>query len=191
LWICVFADSFKVFLVDDSNVNDDEDKWLLMGQVLINLASVAMELDPDGVDIRFVESAHCDVDDVKSWKEVADAFCSVQPCGRRLLLGSHVGNILEHYIDAQGQRKTNMQSRSFRFKTQVNLIVLTDGQLDEDDDLQEIIKHCVQCLDAHGASNRSIGVQFVLLNSTSGDSPSHNVYKYLDDDMASEINSMR
>lgn len=161
-----------------------------MGQVLINLASVAMELDPDGIDVRFVESIHCEVDDVKTWREVADSFCSVQPCERRLVLGDRVGKILGPYIKAQFEiEETYKHKGPSKFKTRLNLIVLTDGQLDDGDDLDQVIIDCVKQLDDLRAPSGSIGVQFVLFGRR--DSPRSSLFEFLDDEVASEIGSRR
>jgi hypothetical protein len=174
--------------VDDSKI--DEHHWVQMGQVLINLASVATQLDPDGIDLCFLESVHCEVNDIKTWKEVADTFSAVQPCTKRLVLGDRVSNILESYIRTQPRiEKTPRHGRLPKPKTQLNLIVLTDGQLDEDDNISEVIEHCVMLLDELGAFSGSIGVQFVLFGSR--DLPRSNLFKFLDDEVASEIGSLR
>ncbi|KAF8251246.1 hypothetical protein K440DRAFT_615854 [Wilcoxina mikolae CBS 423.85] len=177
-----------VFLVDDSKI--DEQHWLQMGQVLINVASVAMQLDPDGIDIRFVASDHCEVEEVKAWKDVADAFSSVQPCERRLVLGHRVNSILEPYIQAQADKEKGYRhSGPSKSKTHLNLIVLTDGQLDDDDDLDKVIINCVKRLDELRAPSGSIGVQFVLFGRR--DSRLSRLFEYLDDEVAVEIGSLR
>ncbi|KAI5819215.1 kinase-like domain-containing protein [Pyronema omphalodes] len=171
-----------VFLVDDSKI--DEKKWVLLGQVLVNLASVAVELDPDGIDLRFVDAEHRDIDDVKRWVDVAEAFSSVHPTNSRLHLDDPVRDILQPYLDAQRREKNPKAKRKDGYKSQLNLIILTDGEVDKMDDIERVVMDAVQELNASRANPRSIGIQFVVIGATEPDSYGSQLLERLDDKIA-------
>lgn len=159
------------------------DTWYELGQLLFQLAWIASKLDPDGIDVRFVGSDHCDVQQVKTWELVAQAFGSVEPHQdpQPLLLCHKLSDILEKY------RRASEQS-GCGHKTRLNLIVLTSGELNEYDDIKGIIKEQIQKLDKIDATMNSIGVQFVLINGTK-EVPS--IFTYLDDRIHMDLGSTR
>jgi hypothetical protein len=157
---------------------------MLLGQVLVNLASVAVELDPDGIDLRFVDAEHRDIYDVKKWNEVAEAFSSVHPTNSRLHLDDPVHFILQPYLDAQSREKDPKAKRKDGYKSQLNLIILTDGEVDKMDDIEGVIMEAARELNASRANPRSIGIQFVVIGATEPDSYGSQLLERLDDEIA-------
>lgn len=162
-----------MFLIDDSIPFDSNSNTRVhMGQILINLAHAAAQVDHDGIDLHFAGNPHCDRFKVKSWTTVMESFSSAEPRGRESM--SRVDEILSKYM-ARFRKHQDGQ----RFE-RLNLIVLTDGETGhwEFQELRENIKRYMEDLDSLGAPQNLMGVQFVLMGE---DSPNKKRFKELDD----------
>ncbi|KAH8152548.1 uncharacterized protein LAJ45_03388 [Morchella importuna] len=105
--------------------------------------------DADGVDIYFLNHPRAHTQ-VRSPAEVLSIFSSVRPCGATPT-GRRLGEILELYLAAY-RRNAGIKP--------LNIIVITDGEPTDPGKLKRCIVDCAKSLDALGARDRQVGVQF-------------------------------
>lgn len=143
-----------VFLVDDSDSMYGR-RWDTTKHVLAKIASIAVEHDKDGVDIRFFNE-HLEDDErlhLNSAEKVMNVFSKVEVDG-----STPTADVLERELqDYIYEYKSN------RHKKGLNLIILTDGEPDPGQDVAGVIAKFAKKLEGLDAPLRQVGVQFVQI----------------------------
>jgi hypothetical protein len=157
-----------VFLIDDSETMIPV--WNAVAVALWRFLDLAMDYDPDGVDLYFMNSDNF-VRDATSMAEVFGAFQTVQPSGTSFI-NLKLDKLLTNYI----QRFRHDRERTKR----LNLIVLTDGEYSTWYSPDDALTTCAKALDKLGAPSCQVGVQFVLIGSGE---EAQTKFKVLDDEL--------
>lgn len=160
-----------VFLVDDSDSMYGV-RWTTTARVLAKIASIAVEYDKDGVDIRFFnyylekeERLH-----LNTSQKVMDLFKQLEPAGPTPT-ASVLDEELTDYV---------VEFDKDRHRKGLNLIILTDGEPDKDEDVEGVIVKFANILKEKSAPLLKVGVQFVQIG---GDEAATKFLKGLDDDL--------
>ena len=157
-----------LFLVDDSGLMFSQ-RWKIASHILASIAAIAVEYDKDGVDIRFFneDSEGLNLD---SSAKVMEVFNTVKPEGPTLTaerLDEELCNYVREY-------ETN------RRKKGPNLIILTDGEPEEGQDVESVIVKYARKLQEIGAPLLHVGLQFVQIGQ---DEDVAKFLQMLDDDL--------
>jgi len=142
-----------VFLIDDSGSMAGSN-WQQTASALAAIVPICTTQDSDGVDIHFLNhnTSHTNVDSAEQLQLI---FASVTPRGVTPT-GRRLGFILEEYL---------MRYKKNKKIKPLNVIVITDGEPTDPDRLEKNIVKCARELDAMGANDRQIGVQFFQVGS--------------------------
>ncbi len=160
-----------VFLVDDSDSMLGP-RWTTTSKVLSEIANIAVKYDKDGVDVRFFNERE-EGKNLDSSEKVMELFKKVTPDGPTPtadVLEDELGQYLEKY-------------KQKRTRKRLNLIVLTDGEPDEIEEVEEVIVKYANQLKDLGAHSLQVGVQFVQIG---GDEAASEFLRGLDDDLVTK-----
>lgn len=165
-----------VFLVDDSGSMLGP-RWDTTAAVLAKIASIAVQYDKDGVDVRFFNSSPDDEErlNLDTAEKVNCLFKKVSPEGPTPtadVLDAELNNYIYKY---RGNR--NIRG--------LNLIILTDGEPDEDQDVANVIVEFTKELKEASAPRDHVGIQFVQIG---GDEAASEFLRGLDDDLQNKHN---
>ena len=157
-----------VFLVDDSDSMKGQ-RWTTTSLVLAKIATIAVNYDKNGVDIRFFNKYFKDSErkNLDSSRKLMDMFRNVEPDGPTLtadLLEEELSDYM-HEIKKDWNRKG------------LNLIVLTDGEPDRGQKVENVIVKYAKMLEKEGVSEFKVGIQFVQIG---GDEKARKFLKDLD-----------
>ncbi|KAL8780921.1 MAG: hypothetical protein Q9213_006232 [Squamulea squamosa] len=147
-----------VFLVDDSDSMYGR-RWYTASRVLSDVAAIATRYDKDGVDLKFFNEPLDEKErkNIDSPKKVMELFGKVNPDGPTV-----TADLLEEELNEyMYQYKLN------RSKKGLNLIILTDGEPEPGQDVEQVIvKYANQLRDA-SAPLFHVGIQFVQIGADS------------------------
>lgn len=160
-----------VFLVDDSDSMYGP-RWDTTKHVLAKIASIAVLHDRNGVDIRFFNEYLEDVErlDLDSADKVMSIFDKVEPFG-----STPTADVLERELNDY-----IFEYRNNRHRKGLNLIVLTDGEPDDGQDVAGVIAKFAKKLEELEAPLRQVGIQFVQIG---GDKKAAEFLATLDNDL--------
>ena len=197
-----------VFILDDTGSMDtylssqdtsDIKRWQAAKEALIHIGRIATSKDPDGVDLRFLKSDETgdnitDIDDLVDKLACAGldelgggTFFYEQLEGniepRLAAFRDYKQQLKDYHSEYQrlGQDK-KARARLIRPKEpkKLNLIVITDGSADDEQEVESYIIGVARELDLLGATRAQIGIQFVQI----GDDPdAARFLKHLDDEL--------
>lgn len=158
------------FLVDDS-ASMNGPRWRLAREALTAVVDRAIRYDTNGVDIRFFNDKDHRGDNLTTARQVIHLFDRVQPDGV---------TPMEDAIDDELNEYMVRYKEGGRATKKLNLIVLTDGEPNLDDNVEEMIVRYAEELDRERAKANQIGIQFVQI----GDDRKAGAFlKMLDDDL--------
>ncbi|KAL8872013.1 MAG: hypothetical protein Q9174_002283 [Haloplaca sp. 1 TL-2023] len=163
-----------VFLVDDSDSMGGF-KWQVASKVLAEIAAIAVKYDRNGVDVKFFNEPLEDNEgsNLDTAEKVMDLFRRIDPMGTTLT-ADRLDEVMNDYM---------YELRKDRTRKGLNLIVLTDGEPEEGQHVdQVIVKYANQLRDA-GASTLKVGIQFVQIGT---DDTATEFLRFLDDKLKSE-----
>ncbi|KAL8903482.1 MAG: hypothetical protein Q9207_003895 [Kuettlingeria erythrocarpa] len=159
------------FLVDDSG--SMEPHWRTIAHVLANIVSIAVKYDDDGVDVKFFnkrietkERTHLD-----TTEKVMQLFARNLPPRGGTLTADVLDEVLNDYM-FRYRRNSEIKG--------LNLVVLTDGEPDPGQDVEEVLKDYATQLKEAGAYRFKVGVQFVQIG---GDEAARAFLNFLDDEL--------
>ncbi|KAG8534293.1 uncharacterized protein KY384_001137 [Bacidia gigantensis] len=208
------------FIIDDTGsmvkeARNDEpnglNRWAVTVQALDHIAEIAAQHDPDGIDIRFLKSAHLADDNIRSGKAVKKKLDQIDLWDGKHGGGTYFQERLEELIDPRvweyqwfkedlakypGELRQATQKRLPRSQwpkkptqpSRYNVIVVTDGAADDRQEVEEYIISVATRLDELRAPKRQIGIQFVQV----GEDESAKVWlKRLDDDLSNMVPPIR
>lgn len=184
-----------VFVIDDTgsmqlpvslsetSTPDCKSRWDVLTKSLQFIANIAGEYDKDGIDIHFLISSHLDRTNVASGQEALNLLAEVdleQGVGGSYfepilaeILGPYVANYEEFY-DLSKKRMKATQPKP------LNIIVLTDGQDDEEDATEDLLVGIAKQLNEFNAPRHQVRIQFLQV----GDDPEATEYlKRLNNDL--------
>lgn len=159
-----------IFLVDDS-ASMNGPRWRQAREALTAVVNLAIDYDTNGVDIRFLNDKDHRGDNLTSAAQVMRLFDRVRPDGV---------TPMEDAIDDELNEYMVKYKKLGRAMKKLNLIVLTDGEPNKDDNVEEMIVGYAEELDRERAKANQIGIQFVQI----GDDRNAEAFlKMLDDDL--------
>ncbi|KAK3172014.1 hypothetical protein OEA41_004098 [Lepraria neglecta] len=181
---------------------EGQDRWAATAEALQHIAQLAASKDSDGIDIRFLKSQNLNENNITSVDTVMEILGLVD-----MYDGTHGGGTVfkEHledeisprlelyrgYVQEEASYKEDLRrlakdrqarARLVRPKppTKLNLIVITDGQADDRQEVEDYIVETALELDRLRAPTAQIGIQFVQI----GEDESARTYlKRLDDEL--------
>ena len=181
---------------------EGQDRWAATAEALQHIAQLAASKDPDGIDIRFLKSENLNENNITSVDTVMEILGLID-----MYDGSHGGGTvfkeyladeisprLELYRDYLQQefsykedlrrlaKDRQARARLVRPKppTKLNLIVITDGQADDRQEVEDYIVETALELDRLKAPIAQVGIQFVQIGE---DESARRYLKRLDDDL--------
>lgn len=165
-----------VFIVDDSDSMAGP-HWFTASNVLAKIAPIAVSYDGDGVDVRFFNAYPKDEErlNLDSADRVMELFKKVTPDGT-----TPTADVLEDELN-----QYLAKFREKRNRKRLNLIVLTDGQPDDVQAVEDVIVKYANELKELKAHPLQVGVQFVQIG---GDEDASNFLRGLDDDLVKKRN---
>lgn len=158
------------FLVDDS-ASMNGPRWRQAREALAAVVNLAIKYDTNGVDVRFLNDKDHRGDNLTSAGQVMQLFDRVQPDGV---------TPMEDAIDDELNDYMLKYKKLGRAMKKLNLIVLTDGEPNKDDNVEGMIIRYAQELDRERAKANQIGIQFVQIGD---DRKAEAFLKMLDDDL--------
>ena len=160
-----------LFLVDDSDSMAGR-RWQTTAKVLGNIASIAVKYDEDGVDIRFFNSLveEAERTHLTSSEAVMKLFNNIEPEGPTLTADILDGELNEYMYEYDKNRKIKG----------LNLIVLTDGEPEDDQKVEDVIVKYANQLREARAPSFLVGIQFVQIGS---DEKATKFLEHLDDEL--------
>ena len=189
-----------VFVVDDTGsmqqpAHDDhpegQDRWSATKEALQHITALAAAKDEDGIDIRFLQSEELNESHILSVEKVMEILERVDTLrgGGTFLepnLKAEIDLRLENYReycehDAAYKRKNRPPKK-------LNLIVITDGQADDTQEVEDLIVETARELDRLRAPSAQIGIQFVQIGE---DEKARKYLKRLDDDLKRQVPPIR
>ncbi|KAL8928174.1 MAG: hypothetical protein Q9208_001884 [Pyrenodesmia sp. 3 TL-2023] len=159
------------FLVDDSG--SMEPHWKTTARVLAKIVSIAVKYDDDGVDVKFFNK-HIEKNErtnLDTTEKVMQLFERNSPPRGGTLTADVLDEVLNDYM---------FRYHKDSYIKGLNLIILTDGEPDPEQDVEEVLKEYATQLREAGAHRFKVGVQFVQIG---GDEKARAFLNYLDDEL--------
>ena len=194
-----------VFIVDDTSSmqapadsNDERNftpdpvqtRWDLLEDSLRHVADKAIEYDKDGVDVIFLKCEHLsesNIDDSnRLWSKLKEvrSLLSTKQCEGGTFYYEALQRAIEprmskyeEYLELRRQRRNPLVPKK------LNLILVTDGVADDEDEVQEYILNIAERLNELKAPKAYIGIQFVQIGDNSDASK---WLQWLDDGLAED-----
>ena len=168
-----------VFIIDDTSsmavAADSEDqsrnpisRWTMLVRSLQHIVSIAAEYDKDGIDIQFLKASEFEESNITSPDQVFEKLEQIQ----NLLdtpehAGTYFSEELEKAIDPRLVRYREYDAKRktgyIRVPKSLNLIIITDGGADDEDEVDDYLQKVAAELDELKAPPRYVGLQFVQI----------------------------
>ncbi|KAL8840445.1 MAG: hypothetical protein Q9170_001321 [Blastenia crenularia] len=159
------------FLVDDSG--SMEPRWKTTARVLAAVVDIAVRYDDDGVDVKFFNKRIKKEErtNLNTTEKVMSLFAKNNPPRGGTLTADVLEEVLREYM-SRYRRDPDIKG--------LNLIVLTDGEPDPEQDVEEVLRDYAEKLVEADAPRYKVGVQFVQIG---GDEAARNFLRFLDDEL--------
>lgn len=175
-----------VFIVCDSPTMNQNGKWQQCGDLLSQLAQVAMEYDSDGVEIHFLNTeSERSARTFTTEEDVRAMFADVvSPAGSSRLsdildpLLSEYQSQLKRYIDSNPARPWLTPPKPKK----AIYVVLTDGQHTDQQNITNIIVNMARYLDEIHAPISQLGIELVEIGGGRSE-----FFRWLDQDMYTQL----
>ena len=187
--IFVIDDTGSMQLPADSNEQaapGGKTRWDVLTRSMQYIGNIAVEYDPYGVDIHFLESTHLDKMNIRSGQEVLNLLAQVnleEGSGGTYfatvlaeILGPYVARYKDYFEAAKRREKADKVRP-------LNVIVLTDGKADDAKSTRKTIIKIGKQLDNMNAPDTQIGLQFLQVGD---DEAAAKWLKCLDNDLEAE-----
>ena len=184
---------------------EGQDRWTAMKVALQHLTEVAASKDPDGIDIRFLKSRDLDADNITNADRVMDILAQVDMFDDRRGGGTEFKDHLEQEIEPRLEQYHAFREQEKKYKedlrrlsgdpvrrrnlvrpkapNKLNLIVTTDGQADDRQEVEDYIIEAARQLDEMKAPAAQIGIQFVQIGE---DESARKYLRRLDNELANQ-----
>lgn len=194
-----------VFITDDTGsmglpVREDDqggpNRWEVTKDALKHIAEIAARHDEDGIDIRFLKAEEFNEDNIRSGERVEEILELIDVADENHGGGTEFKSQLESVIrkhlhsyedyveemaefDKKSKGRTSMRAPPKEPKF-LNVIVITDGQADDEEEVEEYIVKVARKLDGMDAPKNYIGIQFIQIGD---DEKATSFLQRLDDDL--------
>lgn len=159
------------FLVDDSSSMVGP-RWNTTKHVMAKIASIAVQYDKDGVDVRFFNKKGTFMN-LNTTEKVMRLFDGYRPYGGTPTAAKLKMELDEYVREFEGDN----------YRKGLNLIVLTDGEPQPGQNVEAVVVEYARRLAALGAPLLQVGVQFVQIGD---DAYAAEFLKRLDNDLKGE-----
>lgn len=175
-----------VFIIDDTGsmampVREDEpdgpNRWEVTKNALGHVAEIAAMHAEDGIDIRFLKAEEFDEDSIRSGERVEEILDNIDVADEHhgggtgflsqleSVIRKHLHNY-EDYVEEMAEFNKKSKGRSSMHAPPkepkfLNVFVITDGQADDEEEVEEFVVKVAKKLDKIDAPKNCIGVQFV------------------------------
>lgn len=178
---------------------EGEDRWSATAGALRHITQIAASKDPDGIDIRFLKAQSLNEDNITTSDTVMEIIGLIDMYdgthGGGTVFKEHLENdisprldLYREYVQQEATYKADLrrlgkdrQARARLLKpkppNKLNLIVVTDGQADDRQEVEDYIIETARTLDELGAPTAQVGIQFVQIGED------RTYLKRLDDDL--------
>ena len=199
-----------VFIIDDTGsmglpVRDDDDdgptRWEVTKDALKHIAKIAARYDEDGIDIRFLIAEKLNETNIRSGERVEEILTNIDVTDEHHGGGTYFRNQLravirgrlnryEDYVeelaefDKKSKGREGMRADPEELKF-LNMIVITDGQADDEEEVEEYIVKVAKDLDKMEAPSNYIGIQFIQIGD---DEKATSFLQRLDDELKTQRN---
>lgn len=198
-----------VFIIDDTGSmglpvrKDDPDgpnRWEVTKDALEHVADIAARHDEDGIDIRFLKATELDENKIASGDRVVEILEHIDVADENHGGGTEFKNQLESvirsyltdyedYIDDTAEFKRSKGRGAHPKEPKfLNVIVITDGQADDEEEVEEYIVKVAKKLDRMDAPKNYIGIQFIQIGD---DDRATSFLQRLDDELKTQNNPIR
>lgn len=199
-----------VFIVDDTGSMqlpvrkydpDGPDRWEVTKDALKHVAKIAADHDEDGIDIRFLKAEEFNENNIASGERVEQILVDIDVTDENHGGGTEFKGQLEavirpflhryeDYIEdvAEFDRKTKGRASTGPHPKEpkfLNVIVITDGQADDEEEVEEYIIRVAKKLDQMDAPRNYIGIQFIQIGD---DIEATSFLQRLDDELKNQTN---
>ncbi|KAL9046671.1 MAG: hypothetical protein Q9214_000547, partial [Letrouitia sp. 1 TL-2023] len=160
-----------IFLVDDSD--SMEPHWRTTARVLAEIASIAVEYDRNGVDVKFFNEhfPYKEHTNLRTTEQVTTLFNKNTPPKGPTLTADVLDEVLSDYM---------YEYRKDRNIKGLNLIVLTDGEPEPGQNVETLLTNYARALEDAGAHRFKVGIQFVQIG---GDEKARKFLAFIDDEL--------
>jgi len=146
-----------LFLVDDSSSMHGP-RWRTASHLTAALTSIIIKYDVDGIGIRFFKNHVEGMKHVKSSERVLNLFSRIEPDGL-----TFTADVLEEVLNEyMFEYRTNRRQKGLK------VIILTDGEPEQGQDVEAVIVKYAQKLEAMNAKPFHVGLQFVQIGGDEG-----------------------
>ncbi|KAI9751645.1 MAG: hypothetical protein M4579_005970 [Chaenotheca gracillima] len=171
-----------VFLIDDSGSMQQTDqgstksRWDILREALGYIGEIAAGYDPDGVEVYFICNSDKHGDHLHSKQSILDLLDQVDPGADGAAEGTQMSQIMESLLDSylgkyrRYRAMSAVEQAADRLRC-YNLIVITDGEADDKEYVQDTLAIVARELDdfrAPRAPARQVGVQFLQVGTDEG-----------------------
>ena len=178
------------------------DRWSTTGEALKHIAQLAASKDPDGIDIKFLKSQSLNEDNITSVDTVMEILGLIDMYdgthGGGTVFKEHLENAISprlefyrDYLQQEAAYKEDLRrlakDRQARARLErpkrpnmLNLIIITDGQADDRQEVEDYIVETAVELDRLRAPAAQVGIQFVQVGQ---DESARRYLKHLDDEL--------
>ena len=202
-----------VFIVDDTgsmikkvkeNEPEGPDRWTVTVEALRHIADIAAEHDEDGIDMKFLKMREFDEENIISGAAITDILRLIdfqnQDHGGGTTFAEHLEEVIDSHVDTYEDYVHDLAMYRQRIRERVkkpkrpdkpkalNVIVITDGQADDEEEVENYIIKVARKLDQLEAPAGHIGIQFVQVGD---DEQATKFLKRLDDDLKNIVPPVR
>lgn len=201
-----------VFIVDDTGsmqlplIKDEPDgpnRWHVTKDALKHVAEIAASHDDDGIDIRFLKAEEFNENNIISGKRVEEILEDIDVTdenhGGGTEFKSQLEAVIRNYLHAyedyvedlaafDKKSKGRTGTRAPKEPKFLNVIVITDGQADDEEEVEEYIVKVAKKLDKMDAPKNYIGIQFIQIGD---DDKATSFLTRLDDELKTQANPIR
>ena len=143
-----------VVLADDSVMFGR--RWEQAGHLLAEMAKVVARYDPNGFELHFFDQANFDQKYVTTPERIREMFELVTPDFACRPTATLLERELSKYIS---RYRNNSKLKG------LNLLVVTDGVPDNEDEVSEVISQASKEMEVLGAGREKISIQFIQIGS--------------------------
>ena len=144
-----------VVLVDDSSSMWGP-RWQQASDLLAEMAQVVAKYDSDGLELHFLNKADCDQTHATKPRVLRSLFEIVQPNGASTPTATLLERELSRYIS---RYRSDSELRG------LNLLVVTGGAPDNEDEVSKVISQASKEMEDLRAETEKISIQFIQIGS--------------------------
>ncbi|MCJ1461653.1 hypothetical protein MMC07_000250 [Pseudocyphellaria aurata] len=201
-----------VFIIDDTGsmqlplIKDEADgpnRWDVTKDALKHIAEIAATHDEDGIDVLFLKAEEFNENNIKSGQRVEEILEDIDVTdenhGGGTKFKSQLDEVIRGHLHKYEDYVEELAAYDKKFKGRagmrapkepkfLNVIVITDGEADDDEEVEEYIVKVAKKLDKMDAPKNYIGIQFIQIGD---DEKATSFLARLDDELRTQANPIR